>query len=96
VVLQAHAAMIGDSPAADARSRHPAPDKHAGASRQGAAQLGRAPLAQPGDDYETADWLCAVLGHVRWFHVCWLMAVLSGAVNGSVHIRLASTSECHP
>jgi len=48
-VVQAYAAMIGDSP-----------------THEEAAEVGHGPLAQPGEEYLTANWLLAVLGHVSW------------------------------
>jgi len=65
-VVQAYAVMIGDSPADDARSLHTGPDRHADNSREEAEGLGGAPLAQPGDEFRTSNWLVAVLRWVRW------------------------------
>jgi len=49
--MQAYAAMIGDNPAANARDAR--------------RDLGRGPLQQPGDDFQTARWLESVLRWVR-------------------------------
>jgi len=67
-LVQAYAAMIGDSPAADARGKNPGPDKSTkGRRRVVAGALSHkpgAPLPQPGHEFKTSSWLFALLRHV--------------------------------
>ncbi len=66
--LQVYAAMVGDSPDADARGTHPGADLQTRISRgaaQGTLLRPQAPLMQPGHDHIAAGWLVTVLRHVR-------------------------------